>query len=86
MIVCSFITAGEKPFKCEKCDYSSADTKSLRYHSLQKHSSEDKTLYKCSECDYSTPVLRYHKVCLFGLRAILCLHLELTTPNNMHCN
>lgn len=42
---------GEKPFKCELCDYSSADKCNLNRH-MKKHNGEKS--YRCEVCDYSS--------------------------------
>lgn len=41
---------GEKPYKCEKCDYKTADHNALRRHKM-KHSGIRN--YKCSHCTYT---------------------------------
>ncbi|CAL1290762.1 unnamed protein product [Larinioides sclopetarius] len=41
---------GEKPFKCDQCDYCTSDHNSLRRHKMT-HSGEKK--YKCPYCPYS---------------------------------
>ena len=54
------IHSGEKPNKCNQCDYASSRVYNLRIH-LKTHSGE-KT-YKCNMCDYASSradVLRTH--------------------------
>ena len=45
------IHTGEKPFKCDSCNYESRNPRKLKLHKL-KHS--DKNLYFCKHCDYGT--------------------------------
>lgn len=41
---------GEKPFKCEECDFTTADHNTLRKHKM-RHSGQKN--YSCSLCTYS---------------------------------
>ena len=42
--------SGEKPYKCDQCDYASAERGSLKRH-LRIHSGEKP--FKCNKCDYT---------------------------------
>ena len=42
---------GEKPFKCDRCNYECAEASNLKQHK-QKHS--EKNIYFCKYCDYGT--------------------------------
>ena len=43
--------SGEKPYKCNNCDYASAWAGDLKKH-LKTHSGEKP--YKCNHCDYAS--------------------------------
>ena len=43
--------SGEKPNKCNQCDYASSETSKLMTH-LKTHSGEKSN--KCNQCDYAT--------------------------------
>ncbi|KAI8499018.1 hypothetical protein Bbelb_234710 [Branchiostoma belcheri] len=63
---------GEKPYKCDKCDYSAAFKPSLDRH-LATHTGQKP--YKCDQCDYSTAWkshLDYHLTKHTGGKPYMC--------------
>ena len=45
------LVTGDKPFKCNECEYRTGDHNSLRRHNM-RHTGEKP--YKCSMCSYSS--------------------------------
>lgn len=58
LLVCS-VTIGEKPHKCELCDFTCRDVSYLSKHMLTH--SDDKN-YMCTECGYVTKWKHYLNV------------------------
>ena len=53
----------EKPYKCNKCEYSAAQLTSLNTHTLINHPDDTMEVFQCNFCNYSTRVpqqIKYH--------------------------
>ena len=56
----------KKPFKCETCDDSCAQSATLKRHNESVH--EKKKLFKCEICDYNCKQIKNFKRCFEQVR------------------